>query len=75
MLVSEKGFGEVVDTAAITAMLQIASFVVGVFYGKIAKTFRNYVLLPGWRCRRSGFWRSPWPLAWRWSLREARFSA
>ena len=55
MLVSEKGFGEVVDTAAITAMLQIASFVVGVFYGKIAKTFRNYVLLPGLALQAVGF--------------------
>ena len=55
MLISEKGFGEVVDAAAITAMLQIASFVVGVFYGKIAKTFRDYVLLPGLALQAIGF--------------------
>ena len=55
MLINEKGFGEVVDAAAITAMLQIASFVVGVFYGTIAKTFRRYVLLPGLALLAAGF--------------------
>ena len=55
MLINEKGFGEVVDAAAITAMLQIASFVVGVFYGTIAKMFRRYVLLPGLALLAAGF--------------------
>lgn len=36
-------------------MLQIASFVVGVFYGTIAKTFRRYVLLPGLALLAAGF--------------------
>lgn len=47
MLINEKGFGDVVDAAVITAILQIASFIVGVFYGQIVKLFRRYVLLPG----------------------------
>lgn len=44
MLIDEKGMGEVMSTAAITAMLQIASFVVGVFYGAIVKALKRYVL-------------------------------
>lgn len=55
MLISEKGFGEIVNTAAITSILQVASFVVGILYGKIAKVFRNYVLLPGLALQAIGF--------------------
>ena len=55
MLINEKGFGDVVDTAVITAILQIASFAVGVFYGQIVKLFRRYVLLPGLALLATGF--------------------
>lgn len=55
MLINEKGFGNVVDTAVITAILQIASFAVGVFYGQIVKLFRRYVLLPGLALLTVGF--------------------
>ena len=55
MLVNEKGFGDVVDIAMITAILQIASFAVGVFYGQIVKVFRKYVLLPGLALLTAGF--------------------
>lgn len=55
MLIAEKGFGDVVDTALITAILQIASFAVGVLYGRITKIFREYVLLPGLALLALGF--------------------
>lgn len=55
MLVNEKGFGDVMDTAVITAILQIASFAVGVLYGQITKLFRKYVLLPGLALLAAGF--------------------
>lgn len=55
MLINEKGFGDVVDTAVITAILQIASFAIGVFYGQITRLFRKYVLVPGLALLTVGF--------------------